>query len=489
MWIGAGVAAAAAMLICSAPAQAGSMKVHRVTPVSGPTPFSGCPFDAPPPFEDAAFQPKDTAVEPDIAIDPHKPSRMAAAWMQDFTGGNMVASTGDGGKTWHRSVPPNLGTCSGADSGTSADPHLAYGADGALYLVSMRRLVLSPGRTTPDNEVAVSKSTDNGRTWGQPVVVQGRDGYNDYPFIATDPDDPDRVYVTFTKATEPVGNALFTMFSVSEDGGRTFGAPKAIHRADDMVAYYSAGSLRTQKGGKVLLLLWNYDGINYLPGVGNSQPNRIRALVSGDHGTTWARPVTVGVQSPIYNATDPETGESLRTGNPHAAATPDGGWYVVWHDVDADGTGSRMNIARGHADGSWGQPREVLPWSDRQIFFPMVAVTPEGTVGITWYDSRNDGTTDGKYLIDAFLAVSRDGGASFSPLHLAGPMNLREGWSDARTFSGAGQRFLGDYMGMAARPKGFVAALAFTSPVSDRGMSQLFVADVREKTAGKSRRR
>jgi hypothetical protein len=488
MRLGAGtavVALAAALTLFAGPAQAGSMKVFGVTPVSGPTPFSNCPFDAPPPFSPESFQPKDTAVEPHIVVDPKRPNRMAAAWMQDFTGGIVVAYSHNGGRTWHRSIPQKLSQCNGAN-GTAADPRMAFGADGTLYLSSMRNLQLKAARTVPDNEVAVSASSDGGRTWRDPVVVEEANSYNDYPFIAADPDDPQRVHVTFTKATEPVGNGLFTMFATSEDGGRTFSEPRIIFRSTEAAVYYSSGQLLAQRNGRLLLVLWVYDGVNYF-GTPYQTMSKITALASADRGATWADPVVVGEQFPEDDAVDPETGEDFQTGGVHVATARDGGWWISWHD--ADGTRARLNLVRGRADGTWEAPREVLPWAERQIFYPMVAQTPEGSVGLLWYDTRSDRPDDGKFLADAFFAVSRDEGRTFKSLHVAGPMDLRLGWADARTFSGMGARFLGDYAGFASRPKGFVAALPMTAPVAKVGMSQLFVADIHEQPATKKKKK
>ena len=473
-----------AVLLCATPAAAAPMKLRSLKAVSGATPFSQCPFEAPPPFTENEWQPKDTATEPHIVVDPRDPRRMATAWMQDFTQGIVVAATTDGGRNWRQAIPPKLSECAGSE-GASADPRLAYGPDGTLYLSSMRHIRLNAGRTTPDNEVAVSVSRDGGFTWGEPVTVQGRDTYNDYPSIAADLDDPRRVYVTFTRATEPFGNAISTMLSISEDGGRTFSAPREIFNAG-RTGFYTNGRLLAQRGGRLMLQLWVYDGVNYLPGVPETAPSRVIALSSSDGGRTWAEPVAVGEQSPTKSPTDPESGAGVSGGNPSTAPVPDGGWIMAWQDYD--GPRSRLQVARGRADGTWERPREVLPWADRHILFPLVASTPEGTVGLVWFDTRNDRPDDGKYLVDVFFAESRDGGRTYRESHVAGPMDLLTGWGDARSFNGESDRFIGDYLGIGARPRGFVAALPLLAPAARLGKSQLFVADIGEPAAKKKKK-
>ena len=452
------------------------MKVRSIVPVSGETPFTACPFDAPPPFTDSEWQPENTAVEPHIAVDPDDADNVAVAWMQDFTQGVVVAYTRDAGRTWAQSIPPKLGKCSGSD-GTTFDPRLSFGADGTLYLSTMRNLVLNPARTTPDNEVAVSVSPDGGRTWRDPVTVQPRDGYNDFPYVAADPTDRRRVYVTFSKNAEPVNNTLLTMFASSTDGGATFSKPRLLYRATDVIGYYGNGRLAVQPDGRLALVLWIYDALNFFDeSLGTT--SRIRVLTSADHGQTFSQPVEVGRQTKAGAAPDPESGDGFGAGNPNLAPAADGGWLVTWGDYE-NGR-SRIMIARGRKDGSWESPHEAIGWAPRQTFFANGAVAPDGSIGLMWYDSRADRPNDGKFLVDAFFAVSRDGGRSFEELHVAGPMDLRAAYADARQFTGGVTRFLGDYTGMAASRNGFVGALPFTAPVGRSGKSQVFVADVRE---------
>jgi hypothetical protein len=68
-------------------------------------------------------------------------------------------------------------------------------------------------------------------------------------------------------------------------------------------------------------------------------------------------------------------------------------------------------------------------------------------------------------------------------------MDLQGAWSDARSFNGESDKFIGDYLGMAARPKGFVATLPLTRPVARLGKSQLFVSDVGEPAPKKKKKR
>ena len=487
------VLAATVAVFAVAAAEADAARVHAVTPVSDKTPFEPCPFTAPLPFTEREWNPPDTAQEPSIAVDPNNPDRIASAWMQDFAGGIVVGFTSDGGKTWRRSIVPGISKCSKSGEegkGAAADPRVTFGPDGTLLLSAMADIVLELGRTTPNVAVVVTSSPDGGATWRKATVVEPQNGYNDWPFVAVAPDDPKRVYITFTKATEPLGNALFTMFATSRDGGHTFDSPRPIFRSTENTGfYYSNGSLVAESRGRLTAVLWNIEGLNYFPVVRTSSliPSKIRAINSGDGGVSWSAPVTVGAQIPNYDFTDEGSGNDIRAGlGPSTGLGADGSLWVVWNDLD--GQRGRVMLAQRDSDGEWKQPREVLPWSDRRILFPLIAQAPSGELGLMWFDDRVDGPEDKIYAVDAWFALSRDKGRSFdAPLHLAGPMDFNKAWADARGGEEKNERFVGDYMAMTATKRGFLGALVFTAPVTqlELAYSQLFVADVRLPAAAR----
>src|SRR6266540_466549 len=120
-----------------------------------------------------------------------------------------VYSSRDGGRTWLEQRVPRNGplTCLGFS------------------------------RTTSDNVVAVSKSTDGGVTWGTAVLVEGTtpNVFHDKPYMVADPTSGltrNSVYVTWTRFISGPGEcgnyAAPIYFSRSVDGGRTFSAPTDI---------------------------------------------------------------------------------------------------------------------------------------------------------------------------------------------------------------------------------------------------------------------
>jgi hypothetical protein len=76
-------------------------------------------------------------------------------------------------------------------------------------------------------------------------------------------------------------------------------------------------------------------------------------------------------------------------------------------------------------------------------FVPTVAVNSTGTVGVTYYDFRNN-VAGGAATTDFWLttcASSCTNAANWSETHAAGPFDLRQA-------PNAGGLFIGDYMGM-----------------------------------------
>jgi Neuraminidase (sialidase) len=204
-------------------------------------------------------------------------------------------------------------------------------------------------------------------------------------------------------------------------------------------------------------------------------PNQdfIGAMVSKDAGLHWSPPIKIAnfAELPGCGAErvcDPDTGQPVRAGT----SIPDigvdrstGAVYVVWADGRFSG-GSRPDVVVSKStDGGrkWSQPVRVnqTPVA-AAAFTPAVEVSADGTVGVTYYDFRNNTPAPG-LPTDAFLAHSHDGGTTWSEQHLAGPF-------DMETAPFARGYFLGDYEGLATIGDDFLAflALANTGDTSNR---------------------
>src|SRR5215218_2559356 len=119
-----------------------------------------------------------TQAEPFLAIDPEKDLRLLAAYQEGrFASGGARSLTWafskNGGRTWREGAVPGLTHASGGAFEKASDPWVAYGTGGRAYYAS-----LLFNETSPENGVYVSTSEDGGRNWGPPVAVHNGDANN-----------------------------------------------------------------------------------------------------------------------------------------------------------------------------------------------------------------------------------------------------------------------------------------------------------------------
>jgi hypothetical protein len=169
-----------------------------------------------------------------------------------------------------------------------------------------------------------------------------------------------------------------------------------------------------------------------------------------DEGRTRLPPVLAGSKPLPPPIVDPETGILLpQPGFPSAAVAPDGTVYVaVEHNTSASSGG--IGVARSR-DGGRSWTSTTLPGVTAFAFEPAIAVDGHGTVGVTWYDLRNDRPGDAALTADVWFAHSQDRGGSWRQTHVAGP-------TDLRTAPLPGHNCVGEYQGLAGLPAVFTLA-------------------------------
>ncbi len=105
---------------------------------------------------------------------------------------------------------------------------------------------------------------------------------------------------------------------------------------------------------------------------------------------------------------------------------------------------------------------------------PAIAVDEHGTVGLIWYDLRNNRPGDGETTADVWFAGSDDHGASWQQIHVAGPTNIRTG-------APAEQNRFGEYQGLAGLRRGFAAVFGLAAPHAKHGPTDIFFADIQPR--------
>jgi hypothetical protein len=87
-------------------------------------------------------------------------------------------------------------------------------------------------------------------------------------------------------------------------------------------------------------------------------------------------------------------------------------------------------------DGGRTWTTSALPGVRAFAFEPAIAVDAHGTVGVSWYDLRNDRPGDAALTADVWFAHSPDRGRSWRQAHVAGPTDLRPAELPVPNFAG-----------------------------------------------------
>src|SRR5205807_7568411 len=136
----------------------------------------------------------------------------------------------------------------------------------------------------------------------------------------------------------------------------------------------------------------------------------------------WTLPAPIATLSPGAPI-DPDSGKIVRGYNLiSVGAAADGTAYVAWNEIESTSS-SKILFSRSTDHGaSWTTPKPVKTLGT-QAFVPSLAVSGDGTVGVTYYDFRNDRPKDDRMTTDVWFSFSRDHGEHWRETHLAGPFD------------------------------------------------------------------
>src|SRR6266480_3031015 len=236
-------------------AAANPLIVAPLTQISGPSPFATCAVGASvPPVPGETLYPN-AEEEPWLDVNPADTKNMISVWQQDrwSNGGahGLVAGvTHNAGKTWtrtsaHFSECAGSTTANGGDYERASDPWVSFSPNGDAYQIS-----LSFDANTSRNGVLVSKSSNGGDTWSEPISLIRDSGnrdvgfaFNDKESITADPTNSNYAYAVWDRFTTPAGNSLASIegaihsrsfrepiwFSRTTDGGTTWEPARIIY--------------------------------------------------------------------------------------------------------------------------------------------------------------------------------------------------------------------------------------------------------------------
>lgn len=427
---------------------------------------------------------EDAEVEPYMAINPGNPSNLIGAWQQDrFPDGGahglVVGSSMDGGKHWAehtlRFSVCGGGSGHGGDYSRASDPWVTFAPDGSAYVIS----ISFSGNTLQagsSGAVLVSRSADGGVTWSDPITLiqDGANAFNDKEAITADPTDSHFVYAVWDRLTDTDHGAA--MFARTSDGGTTWDTAKAIY--DPGVGNQTLGNEIVGLADGTIL-----DVFEEIDNTSGTASARIRVIRSTDQGTSWSGPITVA-QNLAVGASDPDTGQPIRTGSglPQMAAGPGGQLAVVWEDGRFTG-GARDSIAyAASSDGGlhWSAPLRINSDTATPAFTPSVAILADGTVGVSYFDFRNDGGSGATLATDYWFTSSKDG-MNWSEQHISGPFDM----DLAPVAEGL---FVGDYQALGKIGNAFVPFFVQTNDAGTANRNDAYYLPPQPKPLTASRR-
>jgi hypothetical protein len=159
---------------------------------------------------------------------------------------------------------------------------------------------------------------------------------------------------------------------------------------------------------------------------------------------------------------------------------------VVYNDVRGDHDGPIV-LTRSRDGKSWSSPKAIIT-GRTQHFTATIAAARDGTLGLTWYDFRNDRPGDGKLTTDYWFAFSNDKGNTWRQIHVGGPFDARTAVQASLGVGPAGH-FIGEYQGLSAVPGGFDAAFTQSTPRTRHDRSDIFFASIRLHVVPRARHR
>ena len=459
-----GLATMALACLMALPAKGQVSTRGPLVEISLPNPLAGCNDGFPIPGNMTI----NDSFEPYIAVNPRNPDNLVAIWTGGLIQSAVTAVTFDGGSTWQR-VPLPFTTCAGGPWLGTADVWVSFGPTGDCYATATVGQTLDTSTT----QMGVIKSTDGGLHWAAPVYIANSAG--SHAAITADPLDARFVYNLWNGSPKKADPAVF---SRSTDGGATWEPARAI---------YSPGSLSQGAvgGGQICVLP---DGtlvaFNQLYSTQNHSGGCVEQTISilvqrsTDRGRSWPAPVSIVPTMPYYDPCsdgqytvyDPNTGQSSieDSMNPmFAVDNRSGNLYAVWEDGRFSNLQYNQVAFSMSTDGglSWSTPIRInqtplnIPSGNRQAFLPAVAVAADGTIGVSYYDFRFNGSGPGSltdyWLVQCHPSLKKP---ATDPANWGDEVRLTDTSFNLQSAFILIDHFLGDYMGLAGDGEGFVAA-------------------------------
>jgi hypothetical protein len=379
------------------------------------------------PFTNSTSQHK-TVVEPDSFF--FGSTGVAAAQAGRFfdggSSGIVFARSIDNGTSYTSGTLPGITVFQGGPFARVTDPSVAHDRAHGVWMVSSLGLDSSVRGTA----VLVSRSTNGGLTWGNPVTVRAAAAGEDFDknWTACDNTTTSPFFGRCYTVWDDFGNGNKLMIAFSTDGGLNW----ALSSTPNVGVI--GGQPVVQPDGKVVVPL------------DNSSETALGFTTSTNGGVSFGQALTI---SSITAAVDPG---GIRSGPlPSAEIAGDGKIFVVWDDCRfrANCSTNDLVFVTSTNGTNWSAVQRIPidpTTSVTDHFIPGVGVdrnTSGSTtkVAVTFYFYPNVNCDISTCQLHVGFVSSSDAGATWSPLvDVAGPMALK---SLPNTSQG---RMVGDYI-------------------------------------------
>ncbi|GAB4215741.1 MAG: sialidase family protein [Roseiflexaceae bacterium] len=335
------------------------------------------------------------------------------------------ATTQDGGATWTHGELPGITAVAGGPYARGSDPVVAYSARDNVWLITTLALGAS-------NDLVISRSTDGGLTWGEPILAAAGNELTIYDkqWLVCDNTASSPFYGRCYLQWDDAGDSGRIKLSTSTDSGLTWGPP-----------LNTAGNA-TGLGGQPLV---RPDGTVVVP-IGTSSLNALNVFRSTDGGMSWSE------LSPIAQVASHTPAAGLRSlPLPSAEIDADGKIYLVWADCRFRTRCAANDLVLSTSvDGLiWSEPVRIpidSLNSGVDHFIPGLAVDSASAgatarLALTYYSYAESNCDLATCRLNVGFISSTDGGATWSSAQwLAGPMQVA--WLPSTSLG----RMVGDYI-------------------------------------------
>jgi hypothetical protein len=365
------------------------------------------------------------------------------------------AST-DGGSTWTAAEFPEQLEFGGAD------PAVGFGLHGTAYFSALAFVKDDNGNVR--GGLFFYRSEDGGKTWQKPANL----GYSyDHEVMTVDHSFgryAGRVYLSVLYGKYP--EYTLGIFR-SDDDGRTFTGPVDAASGKGIIGINTMGNIEVLSDGTLVL---PYGDFEFDPAKRkDSHTSNMWVVTSSDGGVTFSQPVKIGVQTYDKDLKGPGFQTFGSSAVDHSDVFQDR-LYTAWTDYRTGAYRLLFTYSKDRGK-TWTATKRIgndaPDWASQ--YQPTIAVNRDGTVGVTWFDTRHSAKHDDKQY-DQYFAASVDGGESFAaPARVSDATSSRFGkgnltmqasaWSSALyngeetrvSFLSAVSRWPagGDYMGLA----------------------------------------